>query len=388
MRVAHRMNPLNAMFRMDEELNNNFFRTALFYSKARKAAYKRMGRNIQGSSRNIDTLINRVLARPPDRRAQAIATYGRQFEETAGQVRDILGDYLTYTPAERQTLGRFIMFYGYLRFSLKFVFHTMPIGHPIMTDILAQMGEMGSDEIKKLLGVPEDYDLAASMLAQVYLEGDDGSLRSINYGRMNPFINAVTQMERPTQAFGLVSPMYQSLVDQAFNESAFTGRDYQIEGRIKKAPPEGYYGSYKSILRPGSPRNRIFARSQLKMLFPYRLWEEAALEPSQTDDALAWSPRPLKVKEEEARRGIARDRRKWRKKSTVEKIKPDVIPFFSKPSPLRPVLKRRLEEEAEMRNQRLGRSGRKRRRRRSGSQFGGSSGSQFGGGGSGGQFGG
>jgi hypothetical protein len=378
MRVAHRMNPLNAMFRMDEELNNNFFRTALFYSKARKAAYRRMGRNIQGSSRNIDNLINRVLAKPPDRRPQAIATHGRQFEETAQQVRDILGDYMTYTPAERQTLGRFVMFYGYLRFSLKFVFHTMPVGHPIMTNILAQMGEMGSDEIKKLLGVPEDYDLPASMLAQVYLEGDDGSLRSINYGRMNPFINAVTQMERPTQAFGLVSPMYQSLADQAFNESAFTGRDFQIEGRIKKAPPEGYYGSYKSLLRPGSPRNRIFARQQLKMLFPYRLWEEAALEPSQTDDALAWSPRPLKIKEEEARRGINRDRRKWREKSTSEKLAPDVFPFLSKPSPLRAVLKRRLEEEADMRNQRLGKK-KPRKRRRSSSRYGGGSSNRYGG---------
>jgi hypothetical protein len=148
MRLAHRMNPLDAMFRADE-FQNNFFRRTLFYSKARKAAYRRMGSNWRGIDRGMDHLVDRVLAKPPDRMAHAIATHGPEFERLAKHTKDFLGDYLSFTPAERFLLSRNVMFYGYLRFSLRFAFYTMPVGHPIMTAIMSDIGRMGAQEIKR-----------------------------------------------------------------------------------------------------------------------------------------------------------------------------------------------------------------------------------------------
>jgi hypothetical protein len=46
-RIGHRINPLNVMFRADET-QNNFFRKVLFYDRARKEAYRRMGRVWKG----------------------------------------------------------------------------------------------------------------------------------------------------------------------------------------------------------------------------------------------------------------------------------------------------------------------------------------------------
>jgi hypothetical protein len=403
MRVMHRMNPLDAMFRVDE-WQNNMWRKTLFYNKARKAAYRRMGSNWRGSAQSIDRLMERVFAKPPERRPQAIAQNGQEFEKVARHVKDFLGDYLSFTPAERFTLGRTVMFYGYLRFSLRFVFYTMPVGHPIMTDILSNIGRMGAQEIKELFGVPAGYSLPPSMLAQAYYgdrrDAKRGTLRSVNFGRMNPFLNAITQLEDANQSLGLVSPMYQALADQAFEESSFTGRNWKIKGEPPPHDPsKGYYGSALRLLNPadyaipgvteGQPRNRILQRQLLNVLggVPYRAAEDLLLEPSQSDDALAWSPRPLRYKEEEARRGIARSRREFREQGTWGNLRPSVLPF---PAPglgsgaritaAPKVIEREREKEADEANRSKGKR-KKRRRKPSGSRYGGSTSNPYGGGG-------
>jgi hypothetical protein len=318
MRLGHRMNPLDAMFRADE-MQNNFFRRTLFYSKAKKAAYRRMGSNVRGIGRSMDRLMNDVLAKDPARLGQAIATHGPEFERAAKQTKDFLGDYLSFTPAERFLLSSNVMFYGYLRFSLRFAFYTMPVGHPIMTAIMSDIGRMGAQEIKSLFGVPRNYDMPASMLAQVYFgnraDAQKGRLRSINFGRLNPFLNSVTQMEDLSQATGLVSPIFQALADQAYEESSFTGKTFQIGGRGRfrnvgvPTPAESertrdYFGSQLSLLNPagysipgvteGRPRNRILERQILGLAFPFRVAEDLTLEPTQANDALPWSPRPMR----------------------------------------------------------------------------------------------
>jgi hypothetical protein len=374
MRVGHRMNPLDAMFRVDEA-QNNFFRKTLFYNKARKAAYRRMGSNWRGSSRGIERLTDRVLGKPPDRMAQAIAQHGPEFEQVAKHVKSFLGDYLSFSPAERFLLSRNVMFYGYLRFSLRFVFYTMPVGHPIMTALLSDIGRMGSQEIKDLFGVPRGYALPPSMLAQTYFgdrsDAKKGTLRSINFGRMNPFLNAVTQMEDGNQAVGLVSPLYQSVADQFFEESSFTGRDWRVRGQptpSESERPRNYFTM--------EDRGRIALRQTLNLAFPYRVAEDLLLEPSQSDDALAWSPRPLKYKDEEAAAGVAKSRRSWEEEGTARHLGGALVPIFPKITAAPQVIKREREKEAA---QDPKRKKSKRRRRSNAARYGGSSGSRYGG---------
>lgn len=373
-RLAHRMNPLDAMFRVDEA-QNNFFRRTLFYSKARKAAYRRMGRDWKGIDRGITRLSDRVLAKDPDRIGQAIAQHGHEFEQVASHVKSFLGDYVSFTPAERFLLSRNVMFYGYLRFSLRFVFYTMPVGHPVMTAILSDIGRMGAQEIKRLFGVPADYNLPTSMLAQTYFgtrqDAKRGTLRSINFGRMNPFLNAVTQMEDANQSLGLVSPIYQAVADQFFEESSFTGRDWRIEGRPTPSEaerPRNYYNN--------EARARIFGNQMLSLLYPYRAASDVLMEPNQSDDALLFSQQPMRYKDEEAMRGVAKSRRQFRETPIGERILRNLVPVLSKPTAAPQVIAREREKEADMENRR---TGRRRPRRRA--RYGGSSGSRYGGGG-------
>jgi uncharacterized membrane protein YgcG len=262
----------------------------------------------------------------------------------------------------------------------------MPVGHPIMTDLLSNIGRLGANEIKDIFGVPRSYGLPTSMLAQTYFgdrsDAKQGTLRSVNFGRMNPFLNAITQMEDANQSLGLVSPLYQMVADQFFEESSFTGRDWRVRGEYTPSEserPRNYYGAEE--------RGRIALRQLLKLGFPYRVAEDMLLKPSQSDDALAWSPRPLYPKEEEAKAGVARSRRAWREEGETRRLGASLIPVLPTITAAPQVIEREREKEKAMRDRKKGRR-KKRRRSRAGSFGGSSGGSQFGGGGSGGQFGG
>jgi hypothetical protein len=388
--LIHRKNPFDILFKADVA-QTNFWRKAVWYSKARRGSYRRMSHNYKRSYQLIDRLTAGVLTKKPERLVQEYAKHGAEFESAAKHVRDFLGDYMNYTPSERLFFGRHFMFYGWLRHSLRFLFYTMPVGHPIMTSILANIGRLGAREQKDLLGVPENYDLPLSVSGAVY-SGTTDNLRSLPLNRLNPFLNAVTQLDQNQQVLGMVSPMIQMAADQWFEESSFTGHDWRINGTYAGQESDrsrNYYGSTLGLLNPaayaipglteGKPRNRILERQVLNLAFPYRAWEKAKLEPSQSDDALAWSPRSLHPKEEEARKGIAKARREWRKEGPGAAVRKEVFPFpflGAKRSEAPAFLKREMEKEADARNRAMGKK--KPRRRRSPSRYGSSS-SRYGG---------
>lgn len=395
-RLGHTINPLNLMFRADEA-QNNFFRRVLFYDRSRKAAYRRMGHSWKGIDRAMTRGMDRVLARPPEQQAHLLAQHGADFEDVAKHVNNFLGDYLRFTPSERFLLQRNVMFYGYLRFSLRFTFYTMPIAHPIMANIMGNIGRMGADEIKKLMGVPDDYALPPSMLTQTYFGDREAArkneLRSLPFGRFNPFLNAITQLDGLQQAVGVVSPFYQAIADQAFEESSFTGRDWRIGGRPTPSEsdrPRNYFGNAANLLNPlaydfpgheGRPRNRIFQQSLLNLAYPYRVATKTGipgivkpLETNQSDDALLWRPEPMEYADPEARRGVKKSRRERAEQPLLRKLGGAILPVFPERTAAPAVVERELEREAAIRKRNRRKPGtRKKRRRKKPNRYGGGS---------------
>lgn len=379
MRAGHQVNPLNLMFRADEA-QNNFFRRVLFYDKSRKAAYRRMGHSWRGIDTATTRLVDRVLARPPLEQANLIARHGAEFEKVAKHVNDFLGDYLRFTPAERFLLQRNVMFYGYLRYSLRFTFYTMPIGHPIMANILGNVSRMGAQEIKDLMGVPNNYSLPTSILTQTYFgdraDAKKNTLRSLPLGRFNPFLNALTQLDGLQQAVGLVSPFYQIIADQAFEESSFTGRDWRIGGRPTPSEsdrPRNYFGHTLGMLRPGSPRNRIAVAELLNLVYPYRVATKTGipgivdpLAPNQSDDALLGSPRPMRYADPGAQKGVNQSRRAFENQGAGRRLAGAVLPVFPQRTSSPAVVARELEREAAIRARNARKPGARKKRRRKG----------------------
>ncbi len=216
----HALNPttvprrtLDVLFRSDNA-QNNAFRKAVLYSQIKRDAYARMGassRNIirsQGSVvPNLDAFAQRIKHAGdlgPQEAMRAVAKDAPAMLKHAEYVNDFLGDWTTYTAFERRKLGRSLMFYGFLRFSLKLTFYTMPVRHPILSTIMTQLGRLQTDELERIFGTqPPPWELA-----NWYSE--DGKQR-VNIGRMMPFLNATNYFNFDTGAPTIGNAAYASL---------------------------------------------------------------------------------------------------------------------------------------------------------------------------------
>jgi hypothetical protein len=258
----------------------------------------------------------------------------------------------------------------------------------VMTNILSNLGRLGAQEIKDLFGVPSNYNLPPSMLSQVYFgnrqDAEKGELKSLPLGRFNPFLNSLTQLESPKQSLGLVSPLYQMLADQVFEQSTFTGRtwriDYGNKGYARATPaenerPRNYFGSALGLFNPGAysvpghagaPRNRILESNLLNLAFPYRLAEQSKLGPNQADDALLWRPSPMEYAPGKAEKGVKKSRREFAKRPLAERIGGQLLPVIPRQTQAPAVIKREREREAYNRALQKRKPGARRKRRKSG----------------------
>lgn len=285
------LNPLDVMFRADHA-QNNFFRRSVLYSQLKRDAYRRMGENASA----IGNLQNRMvgfLSLGPREQMLRLADEVPTLERHAKTVNDFLGDYMTYTAKERATLGRYVMFYGFLRFSLRFAFQTMPLKHPIMTGILGNLSRMKVEEVRKLLGGNE----LPYALGRIY---DDGGEVALDFTRGNPFSNALTSTTSLGQVAGLFPPLVVGLVEQAAKKDFFTGKPYLVEG-------ENQPRKYLEI--PVEDRLRIFANKALSLFNPYREAQTVTTRAiPQGADSLLWDQRPTRYKDPEILADMAKQR--------------------------------------------------------------------------------
>ena len=191
------VNPLTAMFRADNA-QNNFFRRAVLYNSIKREAYRNMGRDM-GQMRRIQAqVMDFGKGKVGDKEAMMkLLTNQKSLERHAEHLDSVLGNWMTYTNAERRVFSRGVMFYGFLRFSTKLTFYTMPMGHPIMSSILLKLGQLQRDELRKMFGV----DVPFWEIGNYY--GTDGWLvpkgMRIQAARINPFFNAYGILLGPTR---------------------------------------------------------------------------------------------------------------------------------------------------------------------------------------------
>jgi len=162
----------------------------------------------------------------PREQMNAIIRDPHQFEEHAKAVDDFMGNWTSYTSRERQILGN-VMFGGFLRFSTRLAFYTMPMRHPIMYSLALQMGRLEHDELTKIFGTePPPWEIG-----NYYSE--DGKAK-FQAQRLNPFANALTQI--PTGGTGnsvlnSLPPVVTMLIDQFAKENVAGQQPWYIDGK-------------------------------------------------------------------------------------------------------------------------------------------------------------
>lgn len=293
---------IDAWLKLEQKVNSDAFRRALFHTEARREALRRIDAEAGaanaamerltavvkpgGSSKTLKAKIDEVVAE-------------RRTVETLGQkTSNILGDWQTFTAAERNAMG-LIFLYPYLRYSLKFLFATMPVHHPVMLNVLAQMAQLNATEVHELLHGEE----LPYQMGKVYIDEGNGEVKEIEVGKVNPGGNVITEAKDWRMAFGLLPPWFQMAFEQTVDYNIFAGREWRYEGFPDKSKDKPELGMFDET------RGRIILRDLLEMFPPTREWSRQSLKGFQGDDSLPWDPRPTVYKSDELKKIAAQMKR-------------------------------------------------------------------------------
>lgn len=275
-RTMAKANPIDAFFRIAHQ-TDNIPRTGVIYKLAKKEAYKRanvsahrlwgeQGKAMRVFSKDADAQIAELLKNP------------RFLEDATRELNEFMGDYTTFTAAERTYLKRLIPFYSWIRFSVRFAFYTMPTRHPLITGLLYQLGRLETDEVKELLGGDE----LPWALGKLYF--NDGKT-AIDFYRANPALNAVVELESVRDATSLMPPWMKVAANQLAQQDLWSGKPWKVQGEAFA----------RKAIDPGAEsRIRAGLNELLSTFAPYRAVHKArAKGESLGADSLAWDLRPV-----------------------------------------------------------------------------------------------
>jgi hypothetical protein len=311
------LNPIEAMFQLDHK-QNTLFRRAVLHDQMKRAAARQMADDIHGI-RATQGHIVKALDGGPQHVMNAMLKDRAVMEQHAHYVDQWLGNWTTFTHAERTTVNRAVMFYPFLRFSLKLAFHTLPAHHPVLASIAAKLGQLQQEELRKL-GVT-DLPWAGGRL---YFERG-GKLHQIDLARANPLANSLTSIRQPSQLVGMLPPAVSAVADQLFHRNNFKDAEWKVGGKPSQ------FGKKGSDYALGA-RGRIFMEQMLKLAFPYREAEKLTMLGPQGDDSMLISPRPTKYKKKEIVQAISKSVKEQQKQSKTSRLAQDVVPFIGAPS--------------------------------------------------------
>lgn len=221
--------PLTLMLRLGRG-TDNAYREAVFMTIARREAFKNMDRSATKLLRIASELVP-TLKLSPEEQLTGLLKNQSKIREFAKQTDEILGNYTSFSPAERTALESFVPFYGFLRFSLLWSFMLMPTRHPIMTSILGELSVLHEGNVRRILKAGPNDPLAFKALAKVYNE--DGTV-SQDFSRFTPTLNALTALGG--NSGGLVSfvpPGIGLILNQAASENLYRAEDYKVRGESR-----------------------------------------------------------------------------------------------------------------------------------------------------------
>lgn len=204
-------NPLTLILKGDNS-QNNWFRRAVLYNSVKREAYRQMGEDMGQAIRIQQQLVDSVTGLGPEEAMRKLLSQRDQIEQHAAYVDSILGNWNTYTNFERRVMGRFVMFYGFLRFSTKLTFYTMPMKHPLTSAIMLKLGELQRDELRRIFGADIPYWEIGN-----YYDSDGENVR-IEVARLNPFFNLYSAFLGQTREQIAAADDTTSFASQPFDE--------------------------------------------------------------------------------------------------------------------------------------------------------------------------
>jgi hypothetical protein len=244
LRNVSTFNPIHMMFALDNT-QNRYFKRVLLYDEMRRQAFADMARHGETAFK-AQGAITHMLELDPKKRLEQMIQDPETVIRHAEAVDNVLGNWVRYTARERRTLKRYVMFYGFLRYSLRLTFYTMPVKHPVTMSIIAKLTQLHNQEVSDLLGGPDTPWAFSRIYSGVRynkrkgkFEFKDPAVRagrkpaqSVDLARLNPASNPAIDIanEGPKALLSFTSPAVQIALDQAYGVNSFTGQRFKVGG--------------------------------------------------------------------------------------------------------------------------------------------------------------
>ena len=338
-RGIQKTNIMDAFFALDRQ-QNLVFRRAVLHNRVRRDAYNRI-RESAGRMEEAQARVMGLLGKDPKKVMDDVLKDPTAMRRHAEAVDEFLGNYVAFTKAERW-LSHNVMFYAFLRFSLRFTFYTMPVKHPIMTAIMGKLSELDPQEVEKMLGP----GMLPYNLGRFYFE--DGKMM-VDLSRANPALSGLSGGNTVAQrASSLFPPYWTMIATQVLRTVPYTAKRLKLQSDPYEIQPIESFG--------GEDRLRVFGRQVLTLYYPYRTWEriEAGGEPI-GDDHLVFSPRYVKYVDPTVTQKIAGTTERIQKESTGGRVLREVIPFIPRRSEDELIAEGRFEQLRQIKKRRRNR---------------------------------
>lgn len=140
--------------------------------------------------RHEDAITTQLKGKPLSEQMAWFTEHPKEMQRIQGYLDDTMGNWNALTRHER-TAASVVMFYPFLRMSLRWLLHSFPKQHPIKASILYYLGQQNANELHKLLhGDPSFFNWA---MVPIHA-GEGGKETSlVDLSRMAPGANTLTQ---------------------------------------------------------------------------------------------------------------------------------------------------------------------------------------------------
>jgi hypothetical protein len=225
-----------------------------YVSKVEEMAAKQRYEALRESVGTAHALLDRVmqiLKKPDVKQIEDLLQDSKVFDEAAAHIHRAFGDWNNLSGAERHGLARLPMFYTWLRFAGRTLFHTLPVRHPVLLSVMLELAKAHKDAMdeyyRKQGALLPGESLPSFSYSKVLREGG----KTTDVGRISPvtalpldlaqsFVSILTGSEigrGPKALLTALPPILTAGLETVLGEQLLTGAKLHIGSDPKNNDP-------------------------------------------------------------------------------------------------------------------------------------------------------
>jgi uncharacterized membrane protein YgcG len=254
-----------------------------------------------------------VTKLPPEKQTEWLRANSKHIEHYGNLIDEALGDFTKFSKAER-VANNTVMFYPWIRFSLRWAFKTLPSRHPILLNIASQLIKMNNEELTGIFGEEPPADMLGNMKLPEKFPVIGG--RIIDTRKYVPTGNSLMELfndQDTASALGLLPPAAAAAFTATSRRDARSRLNYVNVHGQRSDPytgPENYGVGTAA---------RVFANQMVGSSFAARELDRFRSRGRAGSDSLPFSERPINVTSPNAVRAD-KQRRKYQNERVTAKL--------------------------------------------------------------------